>query len=155
MSAAHRGADAALSGAPFAASAGATPGLLHSLADAEMDTFIGFTARRRYPADAPIIVAGQSERALYVVASGVVRLDNEASGEALLRGDGEVFGLLNFLDGAASQVAATAVTEVELLRLDGDGLARLIAWQPRIAGLLLRDLGATVAARLRRLQPGD
>ncbi len=133
----------------------APPGVLSSLGDAEMDTFIGFTARRRYPADAPIIMAGQAERALYVVASGVVRLDVQASGETLLRGDGEVFGLLNFLDGAASQVAATAVTEVELLRLDADGLARLIAWQPRIAGLLLRDLGATVAARLRRLQPGD
>ena len=73
------------------------------------------------------------------------------------RGEGEVFGLLSFLDGEPSAVTvrASADAPVELLRITPENLQQLAAWQPRIAVLLLRDLGAHVAARLRRLQPGD
>jgi CRP-like cAMP-binding protein len=73
------------------------------------------------------------------------------------RGEGEVFGLLSFLDGTPSEVTvrAGADTPVELLRVTPENLQQLAAWQPRIAVLLLRDLGAHVASRLRRLQPGD
>jgi len=80
-----------------------------------------------------------------------------AAGAPSLRGEGEMVGLLSFLDGAASDVTVSVAGPgaAELLLLTPDALQRLAAWQPRIAIALLRDLGANVAARLRRLQPGD
>jgi hypothetical protein len=42
-----------------------------------------------------------------------------------------------------------------VLRITPDALQQLSAWQPRIALALMRDMGAQVAARLRRVQPVD
>lgn len=130
------------------------PRLLAELADEDWERFIGFTARRRYPAGAEILRAGQPRGALYFVAAGHVRV--ELPGQAPdRRGEGEVIGLLGFLDGAPAAARVVADGEVELLMLTTEALQNLGAWQPRIAIALLRDLGAHAAARLRRLQPGD
>jgi CRP-like cAMP-binding protein len=130
--------------------------ILGDLSSDEWEKFIGFAARRRYPAGAVIVSAGATEHALCFIASGQVDVRNPA-GTRTQRGEGEVFGLLSFLDGAPSQVTATvtAAAPAELLLLTPDALQQLAAWQPRIAMALLRDLGAHVAARLRRLQAGD
>ena len=65
--------------------------------------------------------------------------------------------MLSFLDAAPSAVSATVAVggPAELLMLTPDRLQQLAASQPRIAMALLRDLGAHVGARLRRLQPGN
>jgi CRP-like cAMP-binding protein len=130
--------------------------ILGELSSEEWEKFIGYTARRRYPAGAVIVSAGDAERALCFIASGQVEVRSEA-GALTHRGEGEVFGLLSFLDAAPSGVTATvgAAGPAELLLLTPDALQQLAAWQPRIAMALLRDLGAHVATRLRRLQPGD
>jgi CRP-like cAMP-binding protein len=130
--------------------------ILAELSTDEWEKFIAYTARRRYPAGAVVVQAGQRERALCFIASGQVEIDAEAAGR-VRRGEGDVFGLLSFLDAAPSSITATvsAGGPAELLLLTPDALQQLAAWQPRIAMTLLRDLGADVAARLRRLQPGD
>lgn len=140
----------ALAAAPAAAPAR----LLADLGDEDWEKFIGFTARRRYPAGATIVRAGDHGPALFLVASGHVRV-LLPGGAPAVRGEGEVVGLLSFLDGARHAADVVAVGEVELLMLTPDALSQLAAWQPRIAVALLRDLGAHAAARLRRLQPGD
>lgn len=145
--------------APAAAEGGtaAEPSaLLADLSGEEWEQFIGFTARRRYPAGAVLLEAGQLDRALCFVASGQLELQRPGQ-RAELRGEGEVVGLLSFLDGAPSavRVAVWASGPAEVLRLTPDALQQLAAWKPRIAVVLLRDLGALVAARLRRLQPAD
>lgn len=128
--------------------------LLADLGDEDWEKFIGFTARRRYPAGATIVRAGERGPALFLVASGSVRVLLPGAVPAS-RGEGEVIGLLSFLDGAPHAADVQAAGEVELLMLTPDALTQLAAWQPRIAVALLRDLGAHAAARLRKLQPGD
>lgn len=133
--------------------------ILGELSGDDWAKFITYAARRRYPAGAVVVSIGEPQRALCFIASGRVEVvgDPVASpAYRLMRGEGEVFGLLSFLDGAPSGVAATVTPEgpAELLLLTPEALQQLSAWQPRIALTLLRDLGAHVAARLRRLQPG-
>lgn len=145
---------------PPAAEGSAPRAILAELSGSDWEQFIGYTARRRYPAGAVVLAPGDTSRALCFVASGQIELrSTEAPRRAapVLRGEGQVFGILSFLDGAPSGVQATvsAAGPAELLLLTPDALQPLAAWQPRIALSLLRDLGAHVAARLRPLQPGD
>jgi CRP-like cAMP-binding protein len=134
--------------------------LLGELSSEDWERFIGYTARRRYPASATIVSAGEAVRALCFIASGQVEISTAGAPRKtppLVRGEGEVFGMLSFLDGAPSGITASVSRDgpAELLMLTPESLQQLAAWQPRIAMALLRDLGAHVAARLRRLQPGD
>jgi CRP-like cAMP-binding protein len=134
--------------------------ILGELSSDDWEKFIGYAARRRYPAGAVVVQAGSTARLLCFVASGQVEVRSAGAPKKaapLQRGEGEVFGVLSFLDGAPSDITATvgAAGPAELLMLSPEALLQLAAWQPRIAVALLRDLGAFVAARLRRLQPGD
>ena len=130
--------------------------ILADLSSEEWEHFITFTARRRHPAAAVLVRACEVDRALCFIASGQLELRGPGSALAL-RGEGEVFGLLSFLDAAPSDVtvSVSALGPAELLRLTPDALQQLSAWQPRIALALMRDLGALVAARLRQIRPGD
>lgn len=128
--------------------------LLADLGDEDWEKFIGYMARRRYPDGAAIVRAGERGPALFLVASGRVRVQRPGAAPEP-RGEGEVVGLLSFLDGAPHAADVVAAGEVELLMLTPDALSQLAAWQPRIAVALLRDLAAHAAARLRRLQPAD
>lgn len=141
---------------PEQVQAAAPRAILGDLSGEEWEKFIAHTARRRYPAGATIVQAGELEAALCFIASGRVEVQS-ITGARMPRGEGEVFGLLSFLDGAPSEVTVRAMADapVELLRVTPENLQQLAAWQPRIAVLLLRDLGAHTANRLRRLQPGD
>jgi signal-transduction protein with cAMP-binding, CBS, and nucleotidyltransferase domain len=129
-------------------------GILTELSDEEWEKFIGFAARRRYPAGASVVARGEAAVPLGFVASGAVSVRPER-GPATRRGEGEAFGILGFLDGRPSEVAIVADGATEVLLLGREALVQLAAWQPRIAVALLRDLGALVATRLRRLQPAD
>jgi CRP-like cAMP-binding protein len=146
-------------GTPDQPAAPAPRAILGDLSGEDWEKFIAHTARRRYPAGATIVELGDADAALCFIASGRVEVTTGKAPRAPreTRGEGEVFGLLSFLDGTASQAAVRAAADapVELLRLTPEALQQLSAWQPRIAVLLLRDLGAHLAARLRRLQPGD
>lgn len=130
--------------------------ILAELGGEDWEHLIRFAARRRFPAGAVLVSAGQADRALHFVASG--RVEVQSPGQPpTVRGEGEIFGTLSFLDGAPSAVTVTVAASgpAELLRITPESLQQLAAWQPRIAMQLLRELGALVAARLRRLQAAD
>jgi CRP-like cAMP-binding protein len=130
--------------------------ILAALSAEDWEQVIRFAARRRFPAGAVLFKAMQIDRALHFIASGQVEVTGPGSAR-VVRGEGEVLGLMSFLDGAPSAVTAsvTAAGPAELLRITPEALQQLMAWQPRVAMELMRDLGAHVAARLRRLQPAD
>ncbi|MCB1994970.1 MAG: cyclic nucleotide-binding domain-containing protein [Burkholderiaceae bacterium] len=130
------------------------PRLLAELGDADWAHLIGFMARRRYPAGAVILAVGQLAPALVFVANGHLRVTVPGQ-PSERRGEGDVAGMLGFLDAAPAAAEVVAETEVDLLMLTPQALQQLGAWQPRIALALLRDLAAHVALRLRRLQPAD
>lgn len=134
--------------------------ILAELSSADWENFIGYAARRRYAAGAVVLEAGDTSRALCFIASGQVEVRSAGApkkAKPSQLGEGEVFGMLSFLDGAPSAFSATVAVggPAELLMLRPDTLQQLAAWQTRIAMALLCDLGARVGARLRRLQPGD
>jgi CRP-like cAMP-binding protein len=141
---------------PAATAAPALPGIGAALDEEDWAHVIRFAARRRFPAGAVLVNAGDCDRALHFVASGQVELRGPGPARSP-RGEGEVFGVLSFLDGEPSAVSVVVAASgpAELLRLTPDALQQLSAWQPRIALALMRDLGAQVAARLRRVQPVD
>jgi CRP-like cAMP-binding protein len=152
----YGGAPAPAVPAPAAAPAEGDPprAILADLEDEDWEKFIGFAARRRYPDRAPIVARGATDVALGFVASGAVRVLGEGL-PVQRRAEGEAFGILGFLDGTASRVDVLAEGPTEVLLLGREALMQLAAWQPRIAVALLRDLGAHVAARLRRHDRGD
>ena len=130
--------------------------ILAELSDEDWEKFIGFAARRRYPDGAVIFGIGEKPGALGFIASGAVALRGGADASAVeRRGEGDVFGMLGFLDDAACTVQVRAQGGADVLLLTREALLQLAAWQPRIAVALLRDLGAEVASRLRRVQGGD
>jgi len=134
--------------------------ILAELSDEDWEKFIGFATRRRYPAGAVILEIGQTGTSLGFVASGAVEVaaaspPGAAPAKPELREEGDVFGMLGFLDGAPATVRVRARGSAEVLLLTREALLQLAAWQPRIAVALLRDLGAAVAMRLRRVQGGD
>jgi CRP-like cAMP-binding protein len=131
------------------------PAILGTLAEEDWDKLTPFTGRRQYPAGAEIIRAGGTDRDLYVVISGKVQMmPPQASGlratEAETFGEGAVFGVASFLDGLPRAAGAVATGPVEVLRLSPDNFEQLSAWHPRIAIVLIRELGAFLSARLRQ-----
>ena len=142
--------------APAPAPSADAQAILADLSSEDWEQFIGFAARRRYPAGAVLVRAGETDRALCFIASGQIELRLD-SGVVAVRSEGAVVGVMSFLDGApsAATISVGAAAPAELLRLTPEALQQLSAWQPRIALALMRDLGSLVAARLRRLQPGD
>ena len=130
--------------------------ILAGLSGDEWEHVIRFAARRRFPPGAVLFRATESDRALHFIASGQVEVTGPGAAR-VVRGEGEVLGMMSFLDGAPSAATATvtAAGPAELLRITPEALQQLAAWEPRVAMELMRDLGDHVAARLRRLQAAD
>ena len=60
-----------------------------------------------------------------------------------------VVGELAFFDGRPRSATLDAVTDVEVVRLDQEGFARLADAAPELAHAMLRDLARILALRLR------
>jgi hypothetical protein len=126
--------------------------ILGALTEEDWDKLTPFTGRRQYPAGAEIIRAGGTDRDIYMVISGRVQLvPPQASGllkgEAETFGEGSVFGVASFLDGRPPAASAIATCPVEVLRLSADNFEQFSAWHPRIAIVLIRELGALLSGR--------
>jgi CRP-like cAMP-binding protein len=124
--------------------------ILKSLDDDEWDKLAAFGAIRRYPAGANIVASGSTDRALYFVLSGSVRITSGNADRML--DEGNVFGLTAFLDSLPSGIEAATATAAELFMLAPQGFQQLAAWHPRLAVLLLTDVGTDLATRLRELR---
>jgi CRP-like cAMP-binding protein len=127
-----------------------------ALSGEDWEHLIRFAARRSFAPGATVLKAGERDPALHFIASGQVELQGPGK-TRVLRGEGEVFGVMSFLDGAPSAVSVVVAGPgaAELLRLTPEALQQLAAWQPRLALALMREMGAHTASRLRRLMPAD
>lgn len=132
---------------------GAARSAFAGLHEEDWDVLLRYASRRRYEAGALIFQPGDDEPSVFFVISGTVRLSQPRpagfTSRSLNFGEGEVFGVLTFLDQAPRGMTARAETEVELIMLSRAMLDRLASWQPRIALALLHDLAGNVARRLR------
>ena len=129
--------------------------ILQGLSSAEREAFVGFTVQQHFRANDTILAAGQTGRSIRIVQKGRVRGTVHVAGrpkEIDPMGPGAVFGELAFFDGAPASATLWAEDEVQLLALDRAAFETLSAWHPRVARLLLLDLGRVLAARLRHAE---
>ena len=106
-------------------------------------------------ADASVLFkAGDEGDALYVIDSGVVRIEHDGgevdTDTVLARlGAGDLLGELALLDGGKRSASAVAEGPVRLRRLDRSAMDALAAEDPGAAIAVWQALGAVAAARLR------
>jgi CRP-like cAMP-binding protein len=104
-----------------------------------------------------LLQAGETDDALYIVASGEVEVVNENSFGFVKRialiGEGSVFGELAFFDNQPRSASIRAITSGEVLRISRQGFEKIAAWNPRLAQQFLLDLGRILAYRFRNELP--
>jgi CRP/FNR family cyclic AMP-dependent transcriptional regulator len=113
-------------------------------------TVFSYAEVRHVAAGLALVQAGEDDQALYLLTEGVVgvRLPRDESPFKEIEAP-SVVGELAFLDGMPRSATLDAVTDVEVVRLDREGFARLTAAAPELAHAMLRDLGRVLALRLR------
>jgi CRP-like cAMP-binding protein len=127
--------------------------ILADLTDAEWSDFLNRMERRGFARGAQVLKAGDSDRTLYLVASGQVEVVDESAKirkRLAVIGAGSVFGEMAFFDGAPRSASVYALEEVEVLSLHPDAFQLLVTWHPRIALKLVMDLGRVLSLRLRQ-----
>ena len=105
---------------------------------------------RRVAAGLAVVQAGEQDRALYLLTEGTVgvRLPRDEGAFKTIDAP-SVLGELAFFDGRPRSATLDAVTDVEVVRLDADGFARLSAEAPELGQAMLLDLARILALRLR------
>lgn len=100
--------------------------------------------RRKLPGGAPVVYKGDASNALYLIASGRVKIHQATTGgdEVILdvKGAGDFFGEMSLLDGQPRSADVSTLEPSELLLLDGEALRATITKQPAVAWTLLRLL---------------
>lgn len=133
--------EAALGAMPFFA----------GLDTAALERVAAGTRLRRFRRGEVIFHAGDPGDALFVIASGAVKitLPSETGDEAILvtLQPGDVFGELALLDGAPRSASASALEATETMVLQRDRFRQLLATEPTIRDALL----AALASEVRRL----
>lgn len=126
---------------------------LAGLHDDEMATVVAFMQGRRYHAGEHAIRRGEVDRTVFAVTAG--SFDVVVPGrrtEPLTTGD--LFGEIAFFDSLPRSADVVAREPSEALLLTPAGFDRLRLNEPRLAMLVLIDLGRALSERLRRLEAG-
>jgi len=116
----------------------------------------GRLRRRRLPADTPVVYKGDPSGAMYLIASGRVKVHQATAGgdEVILNvlGAGDFFGEMSLLDGLPRSADISTLEDTELLLLEGEALRDAINAQPAIAWTLLRVLTLRLRDQNERLE---
>jgi CRP/FNR family transcriptional regulator, cyclic AMP receptor protein len=111
-------------------------------------------ATRRYRRGDLIFNQGDSGDALYVVASGVVKVStvSEDGGEVVFATlcQGDTFGELAVIDGGPRSAAARAIEATELVTFHRDAFIRMLQAYPLLTAALHRSLGALLRRTLEQ-----
>ena len=93
--------------------------------------------RRKLPAGTPIVYKGDPSGALYLIASGRVKVHQATTGgeELILdaKGPGDFFGEISLLDGQPRSADVSTLEASDLLLLEGDALRQTIHQPPAVA----------------------
>ncbi|MFI5044753.1 MAG: Crp/Fnr family transcriptional regulator [Acidimicrobiales bacterium] len=102
--------------------------------------------RRVYPAGSLIFAEGDPFGPVLAILGGSVALTAGDGGRLDELGPGELLGELSAVDGFPRSASALAITDTEVLAIDPERFAHLLADDPKLALYLLRSVGR----RLRR-----
>lgn len=134
-----------------AAAADSKSALFRGLSAPNIAQIIAEAGRRRAAAGETILRRGDPGQDLFLLLSGAAEVQREVDGEArslLTLLPGEIFGELAFLGGFPRTADVVAATELELVVISRDSLARLIQTAPHTAIILLINLAHILGERL-------
>lgn len=122
--------------------------LFAGLDEGALATLAARLRRRKLPPGTPIVYKGDPAGALYLIASGRVKVHQATAGgdEVILdvKGPGDFFGEMSLLDGQPRSADVSTLQATELLLLEGEALHQTIEEQPAVAWTLLRILSQRV-----------
>lgn len=129
---------------------------LADLYDDEMATVVGYMQGRRYRAGEYAIRQGEVDRTVYAVTSGSFDLITPGAPQSGLSVDplivGDIFGENAFFDSLPRTADVVAREASEALLLTPSGFERLRLNEPRLAVLVIIDVGRALSFRLRHLE---
>jgi CRP/FNR family cyclic AMP-dependent transcriptional regulator len=116
-----------------------------------LDDFLGYCHRRRYPAKSTIIYAGDSSDSLYYIIKGsvTVAIEDDDGKEMIVAylNDGDFFGEMGLYDEEDSRSAwVRAKTSCEVAEISYAKFAEITTRFPQIE----KTIGRQIAARLRK-----
>lgn len=121
------------------------------LAAAQLALLAAAMQRQHYAAGDAIFRTGEAGRSLFLVVHGSVSIRLGQTGKRVAAfGPGVVFGEMALLEGKPRSADAIADAPTEVLELSDSAFAALCQQQPALATHLLRQLGITLADRLRQ-----
>jgi CRP/FNR family cyclic AMP-dependent transcriptional regulator len=127
--------------------------LFRELDDDELAQVLMAGLVRRFTQGTTILKEGEAGGSLYVITEGQVRISKVVPGvgeEALgFLSPGDVFGEVEFFDGAPSSANAIAHTDCELLGLPHKEMTGMLRNRPLLAAKFFWAFGRTLAGRLR------
>jgi CRP/FNR family transcriptional regulator, cyclic AMP receptor protein len=111
------------------------------------------TGAQRFRAGDVVVRAGETQPALYIVASGSLEVVGEGRRSKERRmaviEQGSVFGEQSFFDGLPRSATVRALSDGELRSLTPEAFEVLAAREPDLARMILLDLGRILSLRLR------
>ncbi len=110
--------------------------------------------RRRVPGGTPVLYKGDPAGALYLIASGRVKVHEATlSGDEVIHnvlGAGAFFGEMSLLDGGPISADISTLEQTDLLLLAGEALRAVIEERPAVAWTLLRLLSGRLREQNER-----
>jgi CRP-like cAMP-binding protein len=128
--------------------------LLRGLSSVEAQDVLALASRVELPAGEELFHEGDDGDAMYVVASGEIRVVKGEEEVARL-GAGEVLGEMALLEDAPRSATARAASTCTVYRIDRGAFEELLESEDHAAYRLLHGLARLLCARLRRAIGGS
>lgn len=126
--------------------------LFSSLDDTELEAVARCVVDVSVPAGGVVIREGAPGENLYLVRSGLLKVEKDADGRRLELGElgpGSAFGEMSLIHAAPTSATVTAVDEARLLAIGRLDLDVLLNWNPILASKMWRSFTQLLATRLR------
>ena len=119
-----------------------------ALTDGERTQLAGVGRPVMYAGGEAIVRQGQDGQSLFIIKRGEARVTLAGTdGDVARLREGDVFGEMSLLTGAARTATVTAVADCDLLEIDADGFRRLVVANPSV----LERVTSVTAARREEL----
>ena len=124
------------------------------LADGERALLLEKARKQSLASGQAIIEEGSAISAVYVIASGRVRISHRVAGSVSAeivgpRGPGEILGEMSYIDGQSASATLVADGDVEVFRIDYPDIDSLVAGNDGFAMRLYHSLLISLCQRLR------
>lgn len=114
--------------------------------------------RRDFQANETIVKEGSKGRSLFMIKSGTIRVTARVvlEGERRVQpgicdlGAGELFGELGLFEDQSRSASVMAISDGQLIEIDGEQLSRYMDDHPETGYLVLKELFGTVIGRLSK-----